>query len=59
MLTIEAKDNSGNTALVYASLYGYIDIVKELLKRGADIEAMGKGNALIAASENGHLNVVK
>jgi len=44
--------------LLYASNYGYIDIVELLLKNGANVHAQND-YALRYASENGHINVVK
>lgn len=35
-LDINARDNQGATALHYACLYGRLDLVKELIKRGAN-----------------------
>ncbi|MCK4650732.1 ankyrin repeat domain-containing protein [Candidatus Babeliales bacterium] len=31
-MNVNAQDNNGNTALTWASYYGYKEIVKELLK---------------------------
>ncbi|XP_056019552.1 ankyrin-2-like isoform X15 [Ostrea edulis] len=52
---------NGLNALHLASKEGHIDIVQELLKRGANVEAATKkGNtALHIASLAGHLNIVK
>ena len=46
---IHARDNE---ALIEASYFGHLEVVKYLEERGADIH-------LIWASENGHLEVVK
>ena len=35
----DAKNESGQTALVYAAIYGYADFVKLFLKHGADPNA--------------------
>ena len=35
---IEVRDDDGNTPLIYASIYGHIEIVKYLIDQGADIE---------------------
>lgn len=51
---INAREKLGNTALTEAAYYGRLDVVKELLLRGADIDAIGAdGTALdIAVSKN-------
>jgi ankyrin repeat protein len=55
------QDRLGLTLLMVASSNGYIEIVKELLKNGADVNAKkNNGNApLIMASSEGFLEVVK
>lgn len=47
--------------LTIVSLFGYNEVVKMLLDKGADVNAQGGfyGNALYAASEQGHNQVVK
>ena len=51
---------NGITALMAASQNGYVEVVKELLNSGADINAKDNDGctALMLASENGHLEVV-
>jgi ankyrin repeat protein len=59
---IEVKNYQGFTCLQFASLGGYLDIVRLLLDRGANIEAadMKHGHtSLMLASQNGRLDVVK
>jgi len=58
---INKKDKNGNTALIWASQEGHIEIVKSLLANGANINEKDKyGNtALIWASQEGHIEIVK
>ena len=52
----------GRTALMYAARYGYIQIVQLLLEADANpnsSDEFGNNPALLAAAENGHLNVVE
>jgi ankyrin repeat protein len=59
---IEVKNYQGLTSLQSASLGGYLDIVRLLLDRGANIEAAGgsrRQTSLMFASMNGRLSVVK
>jgi len=55
------KGVKGYTALTVASRYDYLDIVKFLVERGADVNAKSDvgQTALIEASEWGRLDVVK
>jgi ankyrin repeat protein len=55
------QDRSRKTSLIYASWFGYIDVVRLLLDRGADPNLQnGRGNtAFIYASVDGHIDVVK
>ncbi len=46
-------------ALQWAANYGRLDVVKFLVKHGADVCASGGDNALRLAAESGHLDVVK
>ena len=52
----EAHDNSGCTALMFASVGGHFECADLLLKAGADKDANANygGTALIAASRFGH-----
>lgn len=60
---VNDQDNAGNTALHEAALNGHLDLVKLLVKHGADVNIqsfeMFKDTPLIDASANGHLDVVK
>jgi len=58
---INAKDNNGYTALMWASSNGNTAIVQQLIAAGADINAKNNyGNtALLWASRRGHTLVVK
>ena len=49
---IETKDKENNTALILASKFGYIEVVKILIENGANINAKNNDNstALIEAS---------
>ena len=51
----------GTTALMMASKKGHLEVVKYLVKEGADINQVSRyeRTALIEASENGHLEIVK
>ena len=46
---------------MYAANNGYLEIVKYLIDKGADIDNENRGGdtALVYASENGHFDVVK
>mgnify|MGYP003365275417 CR=1 FL=1 len=61
-ININDQDNAGNTPLHEAALNGHIDIVKLLVKEGANINVqsydMFQDTPLIDASANGHLDVV-
>jgi ankyrin repeat protein len=50
---VEAKDNHGWTALMYAAENGHVDCVRVLLNAGADMEAKSTdgGTALMSAAE--------
>lgn len=60
-VNINAKDRVGETALMFASKYGYLEKVKLLIESGADINAKNKygSTSLIWASSEGHLEIVK
>ena len=57
---INAKNNDGETALMWASYNGHLEVVKLLVTLGADVNAKDKnGNtALMWAIYNGHSEVV-
>lgn len=47
------------SALMHASIKGYLNIVKILIENGADINMKTNTNALIAAAGFGYLDIVK
>ena len=51
----------GGTALVVASQCGHLDIVNELLKRGADPHSVmrDRATAVFVAAQNGHGSVLR
>ena len=54
------QENSGHTALIYASAEGYTEIVRMLLQRGADVNYIIRGNtALVVATKRGHTEIVR
>ena len=57
---INIQDQWGNTALIWASYWGHLEIVQLLVEKGADVDIQDNwGNtALIIASYWGHLEVV-
>jgi len=59
-IIMNTKDRNRNTALMLASKRGYTEIVRVLLKAGADIKIRNVfgDTALIDASENGHTEIV-
>jgi hypothetical protein len=59
-LDINSKDKDGQTALMIATMYNYVDTLKKLLKNGADINAknnVGMSALMIATKENDY-NIV-
>ena len=60
-VNINCHDVCGDTALIWASLFGHVEIVKELIKAGANVNLQDKygETALMWASQNGHVEVVK
>ena len=58
---VNAKDNDGRTALMFAAEKGHTEIVQILLKKGADVNAEDEygGTALMIAAENGHTEIIK
>jgi len=57
---VNATDNSGYTALIYAADKGDKDVVQMLLNAGANVNATGEdgSTALILAADKGHLEIV-
>ncbi|KAG2485469.1 hypothetical protein HYH03_015845 [Edaphochlamys debaryana] len=58
---LEAVDEEGRTALIFASRDGHLEVVKALLAAGARVEAADEDGStpLMHASRHGHLEVVK
>ena len=58
---IDVTDNDGWTALIIASYYGHLEVVKYLVSQGANIDVTDNdGNTVLSeASYYGHLEVVK
>jgi ankyrin repeat protein len=58
---LDWQDNGGFTALMIASQFGHIEVVKLLLERGAklDLQVPSGPTALIIASAQGNTDVVK
>ncbi len=60
-LDVNKRDLSGSTALIHASLGGYTDVVKLLLRHGARVNIREKSmgiTALSGAASNGHKETV-
>ena len=58
---VNARDSRDNTPLTIAAKNDQYDMARMLLDKGADVNAQGGayGNALQAASQGGHEQVVK
>jgi hypothetical protein len=58
---VNARNNSGSTALILAAMNGNTKILKMLLDKGADVRATGQDGhtALRWATEKGHGEIVK
>jgi cytohesin len=59
-IDVESRDDNGNTPLINAAAYGFIEIVEMLLNHGARIEGKDDDGctSLHAASSRGHLSAV-
>ncbi len=60
-MDVNAKDSTGRSALMWAACYGYPEIAKLLIEKGADVNAKDHWDmsALMWAARNDHLEVVK
>lgn len=60
-IDIDSKDDSGSTALIYASCFGNEDIVLELLRYGASVDKpdQSEWTALMWAINNHHTGIVE
>ena len=60
-LEVNSQNNDGYTALMKASLNGFIEVVRLLLEKGARVDLQDKQgrSALLHASSNGHIHVVQ
>ena len=60
-IDVDAKDESGSTALIYSSCFGNEAIVQELLRNNASVDEQDKHEwtALMWAINNHHLSIVK
>ncbi len=58
---LNVPDNAGNSPLQIAALEGFVDVVRFLLEKGAEVDTrnIDKETPLIDAVENGHWEVVK
>ncbi|POM80762.1 LOW QUALITY PROTEIN: TKL protein kinase [Phytophthora palmivora] len=53
--------SNGNTPLINAALYGYVDVARVLCENGADIEKAEQNGCspLVCAVQNGHVEMVR
>lgn len=58
---VNGRDKQGNTALIFAALYGHIALVKVLIRRQAKLHLVNQDgyNALIVAARGGKSDVVE
>jgi serine/threonine-protein phosphatase 6 regulatory ankyrin repeat subunit B len=59
--SVNYRDRSGLSLLMYASEIGYTELCKKLIDKGADLNLQSNNGltALLLASQNGHVGVVK
>ncbi|KAI8508652.1 hypothetical protein Bbelb_137510 [Branchiostoma belcheri] len=57
---VDAKDENGQTALMLAAEHGQLEMVQELITKGADVHVEDEDNwtALTSAAKEGHLPIV-
>ena len=57
---VNAKDNHGTTAIIFAARSGHLEALSMLINTGANVNAKNYDGytALIFAAENGHLGVI-
>lgn len=59
-LNLDALDDQGRTALIWAAIRGHLDIAVLLLEHGANVDAAGRfGTALHYASRRGNYEIVR
>jgi ankyrin repeat protein len=60
-MKVDARADSGDTALTIACRYGHADVVKFLVVKGADVRAKNqeRETALTIAESNGHQELAK
>lgn len=61
MIDIDAKDNQGNTSLIFAAAFGHIACAKQLIEAGADVNLSNADGAtpLIFAMEEERIKIIK
>lgn len=60
-LQVDDRDENGTTILMVAASRGHTSFVRELIARGAEVQAVDLDNwtALLCAAKSGHLEVVE
>lgn len=58
---INSKDTFGETSIMIASIYGYVDVVQLLIDNKADLDIQNNSGftAMMMALSNGHVAVIK